>query len=423
MEFLDWQAWLDWLQMNPAWIGLAILLTAFVESLALMGIVVPGVAILAALAALAGSSGTPVLMVLGCGLIGAVLGDGISYLAGRYFRQPLLNNWPLKQHPQWYERGESFINKHGGKSIILGRFIGPVRPIVPMMAGMLQMPGRRYLALNLFSAIAWAPFYLLPGYLTGQALQQSNNLWQQYGQPALAVITVMLVVWLWRHLHIRLQPGHASHFKIQLVGVRLPLLRKFWQLVSEPSQYKAFPLGIGVLSIMALASWLPLQWLSNAQNWPYSISLSQQPLLIGFIWALVWSFQHRRQDSLHLLVLLGMLVLFNQGHWQGRPMLHDPLALSCNSLLLYLTWQSCKNWSVPLRQLAYLVSLAGFVLGWGWLFGWTSLLSINLLSAMTLSVLIVCISLIHRHRFHPEAGQNNWLAPVIALSITGLLHL
>jgi membrane protein DedA with SNARE-associated domain len=399
MEFFDWQASMDWLAQNPSWIGFAIGLTAFIESLALVGVVVPGVAILAALGALAGTSDTPLIIVLGCAMAGAIIGDGLSYLAGRYFRQPLLNNWPLKQHPQWYQMGESFIQKHGGKSIILGRFIGPVRPIVPMMAGMLKMPPNRYVPLNIFSAIAWAPFYLLPGYYAAQALQQSNNLWEQYGLPAMAAITGILIVWLWRHAHIRLQPQQPWNIRIQLVGVRLPILQKLWRNLSPINAIREFPLGTFILSVTLLIAWVPLQWFMQPIDWPYSLHMQLQPFAIGFVWALLLSFQNRRDDGLHLLCLLAVVAGFNVWSLHFETLQHNPLALSYVTLLLYGAWQICKERKLVLRQSTYVICLGGLCASWGWSFGWASLVSINMLSTLLLGMLLVCAVLVSRQRY------------------------
>lgn len=157
----------DWLSRNPEWIAITLALTAFVESLALVGVIVPGVAILYAVAAVAGALGAPLSLCLAAMMAGAIGGDLFSFLLGRHAHEPLLKHWPFRQHPQWIERGESFFHHRGNLSVVIGRFIGPLRPVVPFVAGMLQMPPRRFVLLNLVSAPIWAMVYLLPGYLIG----------------------------------------------------------------------------------------------------------------------------------------------------------------------------------------------------------------------------------------------------------------
>ncbi|WVM90805.1 VTT domain-containing protein [Halopseudomonas pachastrellae] len=75
----------------------------------------------------------------------------------------------FRRHPQWIDRGERFFRRYGWVSVVLGRFIGPIRPIIPLVAGMFDMPAWRFVAINLLSALVWAPAYLIPGYSAGRA--------------------------------------------------------------------------------------------------------------------------------------------------------------------------------------------------------------------------------------------------------------
>ena len=74
----------QWLQGNPGWILIAVGLLAFVESLALVGIIVPGVALLFAAAAAAGAANIPLFQVLLSAFVGAVFGDGLSFFLGKH---------------------------------------------------------------------------------------------------------------------------------------------------------------------------------------------------------------------------------------------------------------------------------------------------------------------------------------------------
>jgi hypothetical protein len=99
-----------------------------------------------------------------------VLGDGSSFLLGRWFG-PAMRRLPwLQRRPHWIEAGERFFERHGVLGVVLGRFVGPIRPVVPLIAGMLRMRKTTFFAINLTSALAWAPVYILPGYLLGASL-------------------------------------------------------------------------------------------------------------------------------------------------------------------------------------------------------------------------------------------------------------
>ena len=169
MESLLTGELLSWLASHTRWLGLAIFLIALVESLAIAGLLVPGVVLLFAASALAGGGNLGLMAALSWAFAGAVCGDLISFAMGRWFHQDIRRLRLFARHPQWLDRGESFFRQYGTYSIVLGRFIGPIRPIIPMVAGMFDMPFWRFLLVNLLSALAWAPAYVLPGYIAGNA--------------------------------------------------------------------------------------------------------------------------------------------------------------------------------------------------------------------------------------------------------------
>src|SRR5690606_16353625 len=107
---------------------------------------------------------------LAAGVAGAVAGDALSFWLGRHFKGSLRQMWPVSRHPQLVQSGERFFQHHGGKSIFFGRFVGPIRAIIPLVAGMLNMKPGHFLVFNIVSALLWAPVYILPGYLTGATI-------------------------------------------------------------------------------------------------------------------------------------------------------------------------------------------------------------------------------------------------------------
>lgn len=163
-----------WLASHEQWILVGIAVTAFLESLAIVGVVVPGVAILFAMAAAAGSADYGLLPVLSAAFIGAVLGDGVSFFLGRHYHAWIKKLPPFSRHPEWIERGERFFQRYGLISVVIGRFVGPVRPVLPLVAGMLEMAPSRFLTVNLISALGWAPLYILPGYFVGNAAEETT---------------------------------------------------------------------------------------------------------------------------------------------------------------------------------------------------------------------------------------------------------
>jgi len=196
------------LPLTPAGIVMLIALVAALESLAFVGLLLPGVALLFALAAMAGSSGVSLWICLLAGFAGAACGDGISFLLGRHATTPLLRLKWLKNAPQWLHRGEQFFHRWGGLSIVSGRFVGPIRPIIPFVAGSCGMSGLSFLFFNLISALGWAPLYLLPGYLTGKGLSSASP---QLEALLWAGALLLFILLLFQQFHYRLQPQSRFH--------------------------------------------------------------------------------------------------------------------------------------------------------------------------------------------------------------------
>jgi len=193
---MDWaQIWnnlLLWVSLYPLATYLAIFLISLSESLALVGLLVPGTVMMVGIGALAGTGVISLKITLLAAMAGAISGDGISYWLGHHYHQGIKELWPFHTHPQLLNRGEEFFHKHGGKSVLFGRFVGPVRPVIPVIAGMLDMPVRRFVLVNIFSAIGWALAYILPGVILGSSLTLVGAV-----STRLSLLLLMLGLLLW----------------------------------------------------------------------------------------------------------------------------------------------------------------------------------------------------------------------------------
>jgi membrane protein DedA with SNARE-associated domain len=158
------QAVETWIIAHPAWAGFAVFAISLSESLAVVGLFIPGVLAMSVIGGLVSIGVLKIVPTLLFAILGAIFGDGISYSIGRHFKQTLPNYWPFSRFPKWLGRGKEFFVKHGSKSIIVGRFIGPVRPFIPVVAGIMAMCPRKFFVANVLSAIIWAPVYMLPGF-------------------------------------------------------------------------------------------------------------------------------------------------------------------------------------------------------------------------------------------------------------------
>lgn len=192
--------WFDtitlWLEANPQWLGLSIFVIACLECLAVAGILIPGTVVLFTLAVLAGSGALPLWQTLLLAYAGGLLGDLISYGLGRRFHQNIRRLPVLRDHPQWLNGAENYFQRYGVVSLLVGRYIGPLRPMLPLVAGMLDMPFVRFALVSLLAAAGWAIAYMLPGWATGAALRLPlpEGFWSAAGIVAAGIALMLLIV-------------------------------------------------------------------------------------------------------------------------------------------------------------------------------------------------------------------------------------
>lgn len=169
-----------------------IFLISLSESLALVGLLVPGTVIMFGVGAIVATGSLSLFPVLLMAMIGAIAGDGISYWLGHHYKERLVNIWPFSRYPGMLNKGEAFFHRHGGKSVLFGRFVGPVRPVIPVVAGMLGMRPVRFSVVNVLSAVGWALVYILPGVFFGASLALAGTV-----STRLAVLVLIFVAGIW----------------------------------------------------------------------------------------------------------------------------------------------------------------------------------------------------------------------------------
>lgn len=148
---------------HAAWAPPIIFVLAFGESLAFISLLLPAWGALVALGALVGSSGISFWPVWIAAALGAALGDWLSYWIGCKLEYGVQHIWPLSRHPDLIPRGERFVKKWGVPGIFIGRFFGPLRASVPLIAGIFEMPFWRFQLANFSSAFVWAAVLLTLG--------------------------------------------------------------------------------------------------------------------------------------------------------------------------------------------------------------------------------------------------------------------
>ncbi|MGH7045000.1 MAG: DedA family protein [Stellaceae bacterium] len=166
------QPTLAFIAAHAGWAFAIMFVTAFGESFAFVSLLFPGTSLLIAAGALMASGTLPYLPVLVGAILGAVLGDSISYWIGRRFGGGLARVWPFTRHPDLLPGGIRFFARYGGISVFIGRFFGPVRAVIPLAAGIMQMSPRGFWVANVTSALVWAPMLLFAGDAVGRIGQR-----------------------------------------------------------------------------------------------------------------------------------------------------------------------------------------------------------------------------------------------------------
>lgn len=202
--FLDLLLHLDrhllWvLQHYGLWIYALLFLIVFVETGLVVAPFLPGDSLLFVAGTLAAAGGLDVFAVGGLLIVAAILGDSLNYTIGRYlgpkvFQRPD-GRFFKREH---LDRTHAFYDRHGGKTVVIARFVPIVRTFAPFVAGIGRMPYPRFLAYNVGGAVLWVVSLVGAGYFFGNVPFIKNNL----TAVILGIIVLSLVpvfVETWRH--------------------------------------------------------------------------------------------------------------------------------------------------------------------------------------------------------------------------------
>ena len=275
---------LGWLNANPGWGFSIVFLVAFFESLVLIGILLPGIVILFGVGTLVGLGLVDMLPIWIAASAGAFLGDFLSYLLGRRFRGHLLDIWPFSRYPGVMERGSRFFHAHGAKSIMAGRFIGPLRPIIPAVGGMMGMKPGRFLTVDILACITWAPAFLLPGMLFGASLEVAS---EYTGRLTVMLVILVAVMWLtWWLVRLIYEPLASHSARWLRRGIRWsrrhPVLGRLAGPLLDPSKPEVLSVSmLGVFLVILFWGMVMLLFLSPFSAQPQAMDQAVQNLALS----------------------------------------------------------------------------------------------------------------------------------------------
>jgi membrane protein DedA with SNARE-associated domain len=182
------------------WGYLAVGLLLFVED---FGVPAPGETVLIAASVYAGAGRLNIVAVGLIGFAAAVLGDNVGYAIGRFGGRALVLRFGryVLLTGERLTKAESFFTRHGGKIVIVARFIEGLRQANGIIAGLTRMPWPRFLAFNALGAAVWVATWSAVGYLAGnhiQAIYTQANRYALYLLAAAVLAIAALIVRHWR---------------------------------------------------------------------------------------------------------------------------------------------------------------------------------------------------------------------------------
>jgi membrane protein DedA with SNARE-associated domain len=162
---------LEFIRTHQEWAVPIVFLLAFGESLAFISLLLPAWAALIGMGALISAGEISFWPIWVAAAIGAALGDWLSFWIGRKLERAAQHIWPLSRHPEMIPKGEAFVKKWGALGIFIGRFFGPLRASVPLVAGIFDMPFWRFQIANFASALVWAAVLLTLGDVVAKGIK------------------------------------------------------------------------------------------------------------------------------------------------------------------------------------------------------------------------------------------------------------
>lgn len=252
---------LEWITQHPQWALLLLFFTALLDAIFVVGAFVPAGVVLFGAGALVALGSLQLWAAVLTAAVGALIGDAFSYWLGRRYGERLFSGRLLQRYPEVLLNGRRFFERHGAFSVALARFLGPVRAIVPALAGASGLGIAGFVAADLTAALVWAVVYVVPGVAFGASLGLAAEVAGRLATLLLALIVALaLTVWLSAAI-IRATQRHAEDWVGRLLdwSRRHRRLGKFGAALADPAQPETpvlAMLAVALLTISGLGLWL-----------------------------------------------------------------------------------------------------------------------------------------------------------------------
>lgn len=153
---------------------------SFLESLAFIGLILPGMIIMGGLGSLIGTGKLNLYNAWFLSTIGCILGDTISYCIGIKYAEKIKKIRLIQKKIKFFDKTKHALKKYSFISIFIGKFIGPIRPLIPITSGVLKIPIYKFIVPNYMACSIWPIIYFFPGILGTMLVQLVNKIPKVY---------------------------------------------------------------------------------------------------------------------------------------------------------------------------------------------------------------------------------------------------
>ncbi len=174
------------IQEYGAWTYAILFIVIFCETGLVVTPFLPGDSLLFAAGAFAAIGSIDVATVFMLICVAAVIGDTANYAIGKYFGTKAFERFPKILKKEYIDKTHRFYEKHGGKTIVLARFVPIVRTFAPFVAGVGHMSYRHFISYNVLGGILWAALFIFGGYFFGNLSFVKSNF-------SLVIIAIILL--------------------------------------------------------------------------------------------------------------------------------------------------------------------------------------------------------------------------------------
>lgn len=156
---------LTFIRANQAYAPLIIFLMSLGETIIVVSIFIPSTFLFIAIGGLMAASGVPLLPSLLAGALGASLGFSLMYLVSATMQGRILTMWPVRNYTETVAKAQEFTRRWGVLGVFIGHFMGPIRVLIPIVAGLSRMPPIVFMTANIAGAVGWICVFFAPSHL------------------------------------------------------------------------------------------------------------------------------------------------------------------------------------------------------------------------------------------------------------------